>query len=82
MGKTGESLTLLEKEPIRPAHRLVNMETVCPGTPRNCYYIYDYRDCHTAIQTYSNSLTDAERQAFLYSAWLCIKIVTHPEMSE
>jgi hypothetical protein len=82
IGKRGGSLTLFENEPSRPAHRLVNMETVCPGTPRNCYYIYDYIDSHTALQTYSNSLTDAERQAFLYSPWLCIKIVTHPEISK
>jgi len=71
---------LFENDPSRPAHSLVNMETVRPGTPRNCYYVY--RDYHTAIQTYSNSLTDAERRAFLYSAWQCIKIVTQPEMSE
>jgi hypothetical protein len=61
MERRGESLTLLENEPRRPAHSLVNMETVCLGTPRNCYRIYDYRDYHTAIQTYSNSLTDAAR---------------------
>jgi len=82
VGRRGESLTLLENYPSRLAHSLVDMETVCPGTPRKCYFIYDYRDCHTAIQTYSNSLADAERETFLYSAWQCIKIFTQPEMSE
>jgi hypothetical protein len=42
-------LTLLENDPSRPAHSLFNMATVCPGTPQNCYFIYDYRDYHTAI---------------------------------